>query len=168
MRTRRPVRGLIWTSIKLPGDAHSDPCLTTTRITVPSEDHRGSSNASSTRLVTRIRPVWSVAMSRSDRAEPPGRGRPEEGRVDCPGHPLPEPEETPELEQTLFGVADPIGPVVSEDEIDEEAVEEELEEDLLTVADEEELELPELPADEELPAAEDEAAAEDESAAEEP
>ena len=79
-----------------------------------------------------------------------------------------EPEEAPELEQTLFGVADPIGPVVSEDEIDEEAVEEELEEDLLTVADEEELELPELPADEELPAAEDEAAAEDEPADEEP
>src|SRR5438552_1832265 len=46
-----------------------------------------------------------------------------------------EPEEAPELEQTLFGVADPIGPVVSEDEIDGEAVEEELEEDLFTVAD---------------------------------
>ena len=30
-----------------------------------------------------------------------------------------EPEEAPELEQTLFGVADPIGPVVSEDEVDE-------------------------------------------------
>ena len=29
-----------------------------------------------------------------------------------------EPEEAPELEQTLFGVADPIGPVVAEDEID--------------------------------------------------
>ncbi len=34
-----------------------------------------------------------------------------------------EPEETPELEQTLFGVADPIGAVIGEDEIDEEAVE---------------------------------------------
>ena len=83
-----------------------------------------------------------------------------------------EPEEAPELEQTLFGVADPTGPVVSEDEIDEEAVEEELEEDLLAVEDEEDLELPELPAEEELPAAEDEpvaeATAEDESADEEP
>ena len=63
-----------------------------------------------------------------------------------------EPEEAPELEQTLFGVADPIGPVISEDEIDEEAIEEELEEDLLAVEDEEDLELPELPADEDEPA----------------
>ncbi|HEV8033070.1 MAG TPA: DNA-directed RNA polymerase subunit omega [Stellaceae bacterium] len=54
-----------------------------------------------------------------------------------------EPEETPDLEQRLFGVADPIGPVIGEDEVDEEAVEEELEEDLLAVEDEEELELPE-------------------------
>ena len=60
-----------------------------------------------------------------------------------------EPEEAPELEQTLFGVADPIGPVVGEDEVDEEAIEEELEEDLLAV-EEEDVELPELPADEEL------------------
>src|ERR1700726_1690715 len=83
-----------------------------------------------------------------------------------------EPEEAPELEQTLFGVADPIGPVVSEDEIDDEALEEELEEDLLSV-EEEDVDLPELPADEELPdeelaAAEDEPAAEDESPEEEP
>jgi DNA-directed RNA polymerase subunit omega len=47
-----------------------------------------------------------------------------------------EPEEAPDLEQTLFGVADPTGPVISEDEIDDEAVEEELEEDLLAVEDE--------------------------------
>jgi len=47
-----------------------------------------------------------------------------------------EPEEAPELEQTLFGVADPTGPVVSEDETDEEAVDEELEEDLLEDEDE--------------------------------
>ncbi|HEY4471578.1 MAG TPA: DNA-directed RNA polymerase subunit omega [Stellaceae bacterium] len=47
-----------------------------------------------------------------------------------------EPEEAPELEQTLFGIADPAGPVISENEIDEEAVEEELEEDLLDVEDE--------------------------------
>jgi DNA-directed RNA polymerase subunit omega len=83
-----------------------------------------------------------------------------------------EPEEAPELEQTLFGVADPIGPVVSEDEIDEEALEEELEEDLLSV-EEEDVDLPELPADEELPdeelpVDEDEPAAEDESPEEEP
>src|SRR5215204_2983625 len=35
---------------------------------------------------------------------------------------LDEPEEAPDLEQTLFGVADPTGPVIGEDEIDEEAV----------------------------------------------
>ena len=63
-----------------------------------------------------------------------------------------EPEEAPELEQTLFGIADPTGPVISENEtdeeaIDEEAVEEELEEDLLAI--EEEEDLPELAAEEE-------------------
>ena len=52
-----------------------------------------------------------------------------------------EPEDTPDLEQTLFGVADPIGPVIAEDSIDEEALEEELEEDLLTVADENDIDL---------------------------
>ena len=50
-----------------------------------------------------------------------------------------EPEEAPELETTLFGVADPIGPIIGENEIDEEAVEEELEEDLLEVEDEDEV-----------------------------
>ena len=50
-----------------------------------------------------------------------------------------EPEEAPELEQTLFGVADPTGPVVSEDETDEEAIDEELEEDLLDIEDEDEV-----------------------------
>ena len=55
-----------------------------------------------------------------------------------------EPEETPELEQTLFGVADPTGSVIGEDEIDEEALEDELEEDLLAVEDENEP--PEEPA----------------------
>ena len=70
-----------------------------------------------------------------------------------------EPEETPDLEQTLFGVADPIGPVglgIGEDDIDEEAVEEdELDEDMLTVAgeDEDSIEPGEEPADE--PAADD-------------
>src|SRR5579864_3279440 len=47
-----------------------------------------------------------------------------------------EPEETPDLEQTLFGVADPIGAVIGEDEFDEEAVEGELDEDMLAVEDE--------------------------------
>src|SRR4051795_4620798 len=47
-----------------------------------------------------------------------------------------EPEDTPDLEQTLFGIADPTGPV-----IDEEAVEEELEEDMLAVADEDDVDL---------------------------
>ena len=69
-----------------------------------------------------------------------------------------EPEEAPELEQTLFGIADPVGPVISENEVDEEAVEEELEEDLLTL--EEEEDLPELAGEDEEeegaePAAED-------------
>src|SRR5437763_11692320 len=50
-----------------------------------------------------------------------------------------EPEETPDLEQTLFGVADPTGSVIGEDEIDEEAVDDELEEDMLTIEDEDEL-----------------------------
>ncbi|HEX3952428.1 MAG TPA: DNA-directed RNA polymerase subunit omega [Stellaceae bacterium] len=47
-----------------------------------------------------------------------------------------EPEETPELETTLFGISEPIGAVIGEDEIDEEAVEEELEEDMLSIEDE--------------------------------
>src|SRR3984893_17402012 len=47
-----------------------------------------------------------------------------------------EPEETPDLEQTLFGVADPIGSVIGEDEIDEEAVEDELDEDMLAIEEE--------------------------------
>jgi len=54
-----------------------------------------------------------------------------------------EPEEAPDLEQALFGVADPTGPVIGEDLIDEQGVEEELEEDLLTVESEEEVELSE-------------------------
>src|ERR1044071_6567223 len=52
-----------------------------------------------------------------------------------------EPEEAPDLEQTLFGIADPTGSVIGEDSVDEEAVEEELEEDMLAVADEDEVEL---------------------------
>jgi len=52
-----------------------------------------------------------------------------------------EPEETPDLEQTLFGVADPIGAVIGEDEFDEEAVEGELDEDMLAIEDENEIEL---------------------------
>jgi DNA-directed RNA polymerase subunit omega len=51
-----------------------------------------------------------------------------------------EPEETPDLEQTLFGVADPIGAVLGEDDLDEEAVEDELDEDMLSIEDETEVE----------------------------
>lgn len=52
-----------------------------------------------------------------------------------------EPEEAPDLEQTLFGIADPTGPVIAEDLVDEEAVEEELEEDMLAVAEENDIDL---------------------------
>ena len=52
-----------------------------------------------------------------------------------------EPEETPDLEQTLFGVADPIGSVIGEDEIDEEALEDELDEDMLAVENEDGVEV---------------------------
>jgi DNA-directed RNA polymerase subunit omega len=60
-----------------------------------------------------------------------------------------EPEDAPELETTLFGVADPTGSVIGEDEIDEEAVEEELEEDLLSIGDEDAVGLSDEPAVEE-------------------
>lgn len=65
-----------------------------------------------------------------------------------------EPEETPDLEQRLFGIADPTGPVIGENEIDEEAVEEELEEDLLAIEDEDEIERPEGAAETEGEASE--------------
>jgi DNA-directed RNA polymerase subunit omega len=52
-----------------------------------------------------------------------------------------EPEDTPDLEQTLFGIADPTGSVITDDTVDEEAVDEELEEDLLAVADEDDIDL---------------------------
>ena len=55
-----------------------------------------------------------------------------------------EPEETPDLEQTLFGVIDPTGPVITEDSVDEE----EIEEDLLAVADEDDLDLSDDPSPE--------------------
>jgi DNA-directed RNA polymerase subunit omega len=60
-----------------------------------------------------------------------------------------EPEETPDLEQTLFGVADPASSVLGEDdldeeavedELDEEAVEDELDEDVLSIENEAEIE----------------------------
>ena len=73
-----------------------------------------------------------------------------------------EPEDAPELETTLFGVADPTGSVIGEDEIDEEAVEEELEEDLLSIGDEDAVGLSDEPAIEEDIAA-DEVADEEES-----
>ena len=66
-----------------------------------------------------------------------------------------EPEEAPELETTLFGVADPVGAVIGEDEIDEEAVEGELDEDMLSVEDGDELT--------EEPAGDDDAAEEEEA-----
>ena len=50
-----------------------------------------------------------------------------------------EPAEAPELEQTLFGIADPTGAVIDEEETDEEAVEDELDEDMLAVEDEDEI-----------------------------
>jgi len=50
-----------------------------------------------------------------------------------------EPEETPDLEQSLFGAADPTAAVIGEDEVDEEGIDEELEEDMLSVADEDEI-----------------------------
>jgi DNA-directed RNA polymerase subunit omega len=59
-----------------------------------------------------------------------------------------EPEEAPEIEQTLFGIADPTGSVIGEEEIDVEAVDDELEEDLLEVEDEDEIALPEAAQDE--------------------
>ena len=41
--------------------------------------------------------------------------------------------------ERLFGIADPTGPVIGENEIDEEAVEDELEEDMLTLEDDAEI-----------------------------
>jgi DNA-directed RNA polymerase subunit omega len=73
-----------------------------------------------------------------------------------------EPEDAPELETTLFGVADPTGSVIGEDEIDEEAVEEELEEDLLSIGDEDAVGLSDEPAVEEEEIAADEVADEEE------
>lgn len=57
-----------------------------------------------------------------------------------------EPEEVPELEQTLFGAADPVGAVIGDDAIDEEAVDDEIEEDMLSIEDEDEVGLSEEPA----------------------
>jgi DNA-directed RNA polymerase subunit omega len=57
-----------------------------------------------------------------------------------------EPEEAIELEPSLFGVAEELaGTVISEDETDEEAVDEELSEDMLSIEDEEEAGLGDLP-----------------------
>ena len=69
-----------------------------------------------------------------------------------------EPEEAPELETTLFGVADPTGPVIGEDEVDEEALDEELAEDMLSVEDEDSVGLGDEPDVEAEPAEEDEEA----------
>ena len=70
-----------------------------------------------------------------------------------------EPEEAPELESSLFGVAEVLGVAGMGEEIEDEAVEdEELAEDVLSIEDDTELaELPELPeADSELPEADSE------------
>jgi DNA-directed RNA polymerase subunit omega len=74
-----------------------------------------------------------------------------------------EPEETPDLEQTLFGVADPTGSVIGEDELDEEAVEDELDEDVLAIGDEDEDEIEIEPGEE--PVGEDEIGDEEPDAA---
>jgi DNA-directed RNA polymerase subunit omega len=54
-----------------------------------------------------------------------------------------EPEEIPEIEQSLFGVADPTGALIEEDATDVQSLDEELEEDLLEV--EEEADIADLP-----------------------
>jgi DNA-directed RNA polymerase subunit omega len=59
-----------------------------------------------------------------------------------------EPEEVPEIEQTLFGIADPTGSVIGADEIDEEAGDDDLEEDLIEEEDEDAIALPEETEDE--------------------
>ena len=59
-----------------------------------------------------------------------------------------EPEETPELEQTLFGLADPTGAVIEENATDEQAIDEELEEDMLSI--EEDIDEAELPSGDEV------------------
>jgi DNA-directed RNA polymerase subunit omega len=76
-----------------------------------------------------------------------------------------EPEDAPELETTLFGIADPTGSVIGEDELDEEAVDDELEEDLLSIGSEDEVGLSDEPAVDEAIA--DEEIAEDDVAEEE-
>ena len=68
-----------------------------------------------------------------------------------------EPEESPELEPTLFGVNEPADEVIGEDEIDEEAIDDELDEDMLAIEDGEEIEIE--PGEE--PVAEEEAPEED-------
>jgi DNA-directed RNA polymerase subunit omega len=76
-----------------------------------------------------------------------------------------EPEDAPELETTLFGIADPTGSVIGEDELDEEAVDDELEEDVLSIGSEDEIGLSDEPAVDEAIA--DEEIAEDDVAEEE-
>jgi DNA-directed RNA polymerase subunit omega len=78
-----------------------------------------------------------------------------------------EPEDAPELETTLFGIADPTGSVIGEDELDEEAVDDELEEDLLSIGSEDEIGLSDEPAVDEA-IADEEIAEDDVSEEEEP
>jgi DNA-directed RNA polymerase subunit omega len=56
-----------------------------------------------------------------------------------------EPEETIELESNLFGVAEALGVAGLAEELDEPAEEDELAEDMLSVEDEEDVDLAELP-----------------------
>jgi DNA-directed RNA polymerase subunit omega len=66
-----------------------------------------------------------------------------------------EPEETPDIEQTLFGISDAIGPVIGEDEIDEEAIDDELDADALEIESEDELAMPQEAIGEEAEAEDD-------------
>ena len=59
-----------------------------------------------------------------------------------------EPEEVPELEQSLFGIAEPTGALIDDDATDEGSVDQEIEEDLLSIEGEGESDLPELASDE--------------------
>ncbi len=56
-----------------------------------------------------------------------------------------EPEETIELESNLFGVAEALGVAGLSEELEEPAEEDELAEDMLSVEDDEDVDLPELP-----------------------
>ena len=83
--------------------------------------------------VVALREIADETIQLANLTESHGRGMQKHIEID-------EPEETPDLEETLFGVADPADAVIGEDELDEEAVEDELDEDMLAIADEDEIE----------------------------